>query len=692
MKALTPPQTVQKPQTFTLHGDVRTDEYAWLQDRESPQVRAYLAAENAYADALLKPHVKMQRRLYAEMKARMREDDLSVPVKDGPYLYYTRVQKGKQYAIHCRAPYDTNKTVGPVSSGQRRLRGEEVILDENVLAKGQKFFALGAAEVSSDHRLLAYSTDVAGDEKHTLYVKDLATGKLLKDQIESVGDVEWSEDSRYLFYTKEQHPHPPRQLFRHELGTSTTRDVLVYEEKDVQWYVGLGKTRDRKFIIVSGGTFDMTETRIISADAPLSNPVLVASRQPHVKYGVEHHDGFLYIITNERAVEYKIMRTPAATPERKHWTVWLSHDPKRTVEGVLPFKDFLVLVLREDGFERAYITDPEQRRMRRVAVPAREATVSVWDDIEYESPSIRVTYESMIAPKVVADYNVRTRKFIVRKRQIVPRYDATKYETKRVWITHDDVRIPVTLAYRKGLKRDGKAPLLLYAYGSYGITTDPSFSITRIPLLERGWVAAIAAPRGGGEMGQRWHEVAKKMTKHRTYEDVIACAEHLVRGKWTSPARMVLTGGSAGGMLVGAVLNMRPDLFGAAIAYVPAADTLTSMLDTSLGGTRLHYDEIGDPHDPKQYRYIRKWSPYEGVRARAYPRTLVRCSMFDIRTPYWESAKWAARLRAKSTSGNPVLLKTEMSAGHFGKSGRYEWLKERAYDYSFLSCLFPPTL
>lgn len=667
LSRLVPPSAPPKPRKFKLHGSTRVDEYSWLQDSKDPEVLSYLKAENDYADAVLRGTTRLQAKLYKEIRSRMKENDMSVPVKDGPYLYYTRLKRGKEYAIHCR---------------RRGAKGkEEVILDENVLAKDSEYFSLGESAISPHHTLLAYTSDTTGAEDHTLFIKNLTTGELLSDRIESVGDVEWSADGAYLFYTKEEHPHPPRKMFRHKLGDDPKNDVLVYEEKDRKWYVSIGKSRSREFIFIYAANYTTTEVRYLRADAPLRKPHIIVPRKNKVKCYVEHHGEFFYITTNEKAVNFKIMRTPIAHPERAHWKPWLPHDFSRAVTGVAPFKDFLALTIREEGSEEIYISTPEGKR-ERVIFPEEGHTITLWDSLEYESSFIRITYDSFITPKTAYDYDVLAKRFTIRKRQEVPYYHKNHYTSKRMWVKSDGVKIPVVLAHKKNVKK--KAPLLLEAYGSYGISNDPHFSVARLSLLERGWVIAVAHPRGGGEMGWHWHKEAHLLKKHRTADDFIAVAKSLVRKRYTTRRRLAITGGSAGGMLMGQVLNREPDLFGAATVYVPAADIITSLLDENLGGTRLHFDEIGNPKNPKFYRYLLKQSPYETVRATEYPPILVRASMQDIRTPYWEAAKWVARLRAKKTDTNPLLFKIEMDGGHFGKSGRYEWIKQRAFDYAFL--------
>jgi len=663
------PQPAAHPLDFEIHGHRRTDEYAWLQNPADPLVQEHLRAENAYADGLMRPTQKLQRALYKEIRSRIKEDDMSVPVKDGPYTYYVRMKKGKQYAIHCRREGEKGR--------------EQIILDENELAKGHSFFSLGSAEVSSDHRLLSYTIDTKGDENHTLYVKNLETGELIGEPIHSVDAVVWTADSRHLVYTLEEHPYPPRKAFLHKLRTPQSADVLLYEEHDPQWYVAVGKSRSREYIFIHAANYKTSEVRVVPANDPEREPQLFAPRAKNIRYGVEHHGEFFYITSNEKAVNFKISRTLVSKPEKAHWKTWLAHDEKRSILSLTPFMSFLALSVRENGSEEIYITSPE-KKMSRIKLPEREHSVVFSDEIEYTAPFVRIMYSSLISPRTVFDYHVETKKFTVRKKQEVPKYSKSRYVSKREWVTNGSVKIPVVIVHKKGVKRNGKAPLLLEAYGSYGICNDPAFSVAKLSLLDRGFVLALAHPRGGGEMGWKWHKDAHLLTKHRTTDDFIAVADYLVEKKYTSHSKLGISGGSAGGMLMGQVMNKRPDVAGAALVYVPAADLITSLMDESLAGTRLHYDEIGDPRIAKHYEYLMRQSPYEQVHPAVYPTTLVRASAHDIRTPYWESAKWVARLRAKNTGTNLILFKCELAGGHFGKSGRYEWIKEKAFDYAFL--------
>jgi oligopeptidase B len=666
------PQAAIKPQKVKVHGDVRLDEYAWLQKAKDSAVRAYLDAENAHADTEMRPSARLRNTIYRQIRSRITEDDTSVPIKDGPYLYYSRTRKGRQYAIHCRKP---------VGGGI-----EEVILDENILARGSKFFALGATDVNPDHDKLAYTCDKTGNEHFTLFFKDLKTGRHLRERIQSVAAVVWAEDGEHVFYTKEEHPFPPRKVYRHRLGDDPAHDVVIFEEKDPRWYVHVSKSRSKKYIFISVANFDATEQWYLPSDDITAAPRLLAKRRKRIKYSVEHWGERFFIVTNEGAINYKIMHVSEHDPRKANWQAWLPYNPSRAITEFLAFRDFFVFTAREEGSEWAYVCFPARKKpgkIVRIPLPEAEHTIDISEDMEFDSTVVRLSYGSFLTPRTVYDYDVRKKTLTVRKRQRVPRWSPKAYTSETQWVKSGNVKVPVSIVRPKRIGKKG-VPLLLEAYGSYGFSSDPYFSVARLALLERGWAIAIAHPRGGGEMGWSWHKAAYRMTKHRTYRDLIAIADHLVKKHYTTRDTLAVSGGSAGGMTWGAVLNLRPDLCKAAVIHVPNADVVTSMLDTSLGGTLLHYDELGDPRKRREYHYLKRWSPYENIKKADYPAMLVRTSFHDIRTPYWESAKWVARLRAKATFRGPLFLKTEMNAGHAGKSGRYEWIRETAFDYAFL--------
>ena len=657
-----------------IHGDTRTDCYSWLQNARNKRVMRHLRRENEYTQRTLAPTAALQRTLYREMRARLVEDDVSAPVKRGPYHYYTRTKKGKQYAIHCR---------------KKGVRGkEEVVLDENKLARGTAYFSLGAFAVDPTHSLLAYTTDTEGNELYRLHIKDLATGRVLETINASVGSVAWVNGGSALLYTRERHPFPPHEVLLHTLGDDPADDTLVYTEHDPNWAVQLSASNSEHFVFIESGTFRESEVRVLPATFDtLPTPTLMAKRTKGVHYYAEHWGEYFYIVSKEGAVNYEILRTPVTMPHKKHWRRWLRHSRSRSIDGIAAFASFLVVGLRVNGSPELAIYTHD-RRAHTIALPEAEHAVSLAGLPDYTSDTFAFVYTSFLTPPRTYTYTPHTRTLRIKKRKKVPGYRADRYTSRRIWVSHDGVRIPVELWHRRDTTLDGSAPTLLTAYGSYGISIDPSFSIDKLSLVDRGWVIALAHPRGGGELGEWWHKQAYLLTKKKTAEDFIAVAHHLAT-TITTPDKLAISGGSAGGMLMGMVLNEAPTCCGAALVYVPAADVLTSMSDPTLPGTKIHYSEVGDPHIKRHYEYLKSYCPYHNVRHLDYPPVLVRASLHDIRTPYWEAAKWVARLREYATHPERILLLTELSAGHFGKSGRYEWLKNRALDYAFLLHTIP---
>jgi oligopeptidase B len=664
------PIAAKNPKRITKHGDTRIDEYAWLRNVNDPLVREHIKKENLYTDSVMKDSKKMENGLYKEMRKRVMEDEMSVPVKNGEYYYYVRTKKGKQYRTYCRKRGKNGK--------------EEVTLDENTLARGKKFFSTRVVKTNPDHTMLAYSVDTTGNEDYTLYIKNIKTGILLKEIISSVSSVAWAEDGEHILYTQEEHPFPPRKVFVHRIGESTKKDKLIYEEKDRSWAVGLGKSKSKEYIFVEAGGFHESEVRILGSKNPHDNLKLVAPRKKEVNYHLEHHGKYLYIVTNEKAVNYKIMRTPVEKPSRKYWRTWMTHRTDRSITGFTVQETFFAIDIREKGLQEILIYDVEKKVEHIIKLPEVEHSVSVNPSLDPDSKVARLYYESLTTPLEVLDYNPKSKKYVIRKRRKIPGYKKGNYISKRVWAKSGTVRVPIEIVYKKGLRKGKGTPLHLRAYGCYGINMDPGFGIDRLSLLDRGWIVAMAHPRGGGEMGWNWHRQAYLLKKKNTAKDFIASAKYLIKNGYTSSEKLAISGGSAGGMLMGMVLNEEPELFTAAISYVPAADILTHMLDESLPGTKIHYAELGDPRKISHYKYLKSYSPYENVRKTSYPHHLVKASLHDIRTPYWEAAKWVARLRDRKVDTNMLLLKIEMASGHGSKSGRYEWLKERAFDYAFL--------
>ncbi|HTC90203.1 MAG TPA: S9 family peptidase [Bryobacteraceae bacterium] len=650
----------------------RGDNYFWLRDRSDPDVIPYLEAENRYTEEAMASTKPLQERLYHEILGRIQETDLSVPMKRDDYFYYTRTEEGKAYAIQCRKH-------GSLEAS------EEVLLDANVLAEGQKYFRLGNFAISPDHRLLAYSTDLEGDEAYTIQVKDLASGELLPDRIANTYyTLEWANDNRTFFYTVLDPAKRPYRAFRHELGSA--QDTLVYEETDGRFTLGLGKTRSRRFLFIELASPLTSELRYLEAAEPKGEFRVLLPRRQNVEYDAAHHGEYFYIRTNDQAKNFRLMRTEVAHPSSEQWHEIIPARAEVTIEGVDSFEDHIAVYERERGLEKICIRDGLGALSHYIDFPEPVYTVSATGNAEYKTNILRFSYTSLVTPTSVFDYNVRTRERELKKQyEVRGGYDASQYQSERIFAkAPDGVEVPISLVYRKSFERNGARPLLLYGYGSYGHSIDPRFSSDRLSLLDRGFVFAIAHIRGGAEMGEEWHDHGKLLEKRNTFSDFIACAEHLIATRYTSSEHLAIMGGSAGGLLMGTVLNMRPELFHAAIAKVPFVDTLNTMLDPTLPLTIAEYEEWGNPEDKQYYDYIRSYSPYDNAAAREYPKMLVTAGLNDPRVSYWEPAKWVAKLRTLKTDSNALLLKTDMGSGHFGPSGRYEGIKETAFDYAFL--------
>jgi len=615
--------------------------------------------------------------LYHEILGRIQETDLSVPVKRDDYFYYTRTEEGKAYAIQCRKHGSLNAP-------------EEILLDANVLAEGQKYFRLGNFAVSPDHGLLAYSTDLEGDETYTIQVKDVTTGQLLPDRIPNTYyTLEWANDNRTFFYTVLDETKRPWRAFRHELGASS--DTLVYQEDDGRFTLSLHKTRSRRFLFIELSSPLTSELRYLEAADPRGEFRVMLPRRQGVEYDVLHHGQYFYIRTNDGAKNFRLMRTEVVNPSSENWHEVIPSRAGVTIEGVDSFEDHLVIYERERGLEKICIRDGSCAFSHYIDFPEPVYTVAATGNAEYATSLLRFNYTSLVTPMSVFDYNVRTRERELKKQyEVRGGYDASQYHSERIFAkAPDGVEVPISLVYkketyRKGFERDGASPLLLYGYGAYGHSIDPRFSSDRLSLLDRGFVFAIAHIRGGAEMGEEWRDRGKLLQKKNTFTDFIACAEYLICTRYTSSDHLAIMGGSAGGLLMGAVLNMRPELFHAAIAKVPFVDTLNTMLDPTLPLTMAEYEEWGSPEEEQYYGYIRSYSPYDNVAPREYPTMLVTAGLNDPRVSYWEPAKWVAKLRALKKDPNVLLLKTDLGSGHFGPSGRYEGIKETAFDYAFL--------
>ena len=647
------------------------DPYAWLRDRQNPEAIAYLEAENRYTADVMKPTESLQSDLYCEMVGRIKLSDTSVSVRRGSYLYYTRTEKDMQYAIHCRR--------------LKTMRApEEILLDENKLAEGEKYFRIGNFSVSPDHNLLAYSVDTTGDETYVLAAKDLRTGKLLPERIPNTSyTLQWANDNRTFFYTVLDKAKRPFKLLRHALGTPHSSDAVVHHEKDQRYDIAIAKTRDHGYLLLEIESLTTSEVRVLNADAPEERFRVLLPRRQDVEYSVDHHTGSFYVSVNDTGRNFRLIRMHAAggPPEEI-----IPHRPAVMIESVEAFRDHLVLIEREDGLSHVCVRELKTGASHRAEMPESVYSLPHAENAEFDTNWYRFGYTSLVTPRSYFDYNMNTRRRVLKKQTAVRGgYDAAKYKTERLFAAAPDgSRIPISIVYKKSLRRNGKAPLLLYGYGAYGITIDPSFKSDRLALLDRGFAYAIAHIRGGEDMGKAWHDSGRLLHKKNTFTDFIACADLLVANRYTSPSKLMIEGGSAGGLLVGTVLNMRPDLFGAAVAKVPFVDIVNTMLDASLPLTIAEYEEWGDPHEKKFFDYIRSYAPYENVGPKQYPHILVTAGLNDPRVQFWEPAKWVAKLRAVKTDNHVLLLKTNMGGGHFGKSGRYEKWKDIAFEYAFL--------
>jgi oligopeptidase B len=670
-----PPVARLVPRAHTIHGETRIDEYFWLRNREDPEVLAYLEAENRYTEAVMRPTEALQERLFGEMRSRIRECDLSVPERINGWLYYHRTAEGAQYPIYCRRP------VGSESA-------EEILLDLNPLAAGHAYFRLGAYEVSPDHKLLAYAVDTSGAESFSLYVKDLATGDLLAETIVNVSaSVAWANDSRTLFYIVLDEARRPCRLYRHHLGSNPADDALVHFEADESFFVDIGRTRSNRWLLLELANHATSEVRFVSADTPEEPFRVLEPRRKGVEYSVVHHGDRFFITTNDSAPNFRLVSAPVSDPSRANWTEVLPHRPDVRVDGADAFCGPLAVWERAEGLRRVRVLDLETGEDHLVAFPEPVYTVRAHDNPEFDTTLLRFAYTSMVTPGSVVDYDMAARTWTVLKQtEVLGGYDKARYRTERRFATAaDGTRIPISLVYQLPLERPGgPRPLLLNGYGAYGICYEPTFSSSSLSLLDRGFVVAIAHVRGGEEMGRPWYEGGKLRNKSNSFTDFVAAAEHLIAEGLTSPERLAISGGSAGGLLMGAVTNLRPDLFKVVLAEVPFVDVVNTMLDATLPLTVIEYDEWGNPNDPEAYACIRAYSPYDNVRATDYPNMLITAGLNDPRVAYWEPAKFTARLRARKTDANRLLLRTNMGAGHGGASGRWDHLREIAFKYAFV--------
>lgn len=658
-----------------INGGDLEDNYAWLRNKSNPEVKQYLDAENAYTDAVMKPTEALQQKLYEEMISHIKETDVNVPYKDGEYLYNSRWEKGQQYPIYVR------HKGSPQSP-------EHVTLDVNELAKGEKFMTVEAYDPSDDANLLAYTTDNTGFRQYRLHIRDLRTGKDLSDTAERVDSLAWANDSQTLFYTVEDaQTKRPYRLYRHKAGTDSAKDDLVYQEKDERFTIAVRKSRSGEYLFLQIDSHTTSEARYLDASTATGEWKLIAPRQQDLEYYADHLGDRFYIRTNDTGRNFRLVSAPVTAPGKDNWKEVVPVRDDVMLSGFQPFQDFYVLVERENGLPELTIVSLASGEKKRITYPEPVYTVSPQTNREYKTKFFRYSYQSLVTPPSVFDYDVEKHTSTLLKQTEVPGgYDVSKYKSERVWaVAKDGVKVPVSIIYRADLKKaDGSNPLYVYGYGSYGINIPDTFSAARISLLDRGVVMAIAHIRGGGEMGKAWHDAGRMMNKMNTFTDFIACTEYLVAHKYGARDRVAIEGGSAGGLLMGAVTNLRPDLFKVVVSHVPFVDVMNTMLDASLPLTVGEYEEWGNPNEKKAYDYMLQYSPYDNLKKTAYPAILVKTSFNDSQVMYWEPAKYTAKLRTLKTDSNVLLLKTNMAGGHGGSSGRYDRFKEVAFDYAFI--------
>ncbi len=667
-----PPMAEKKTKTTNIHGVTLVDDYFWLREKTNPAVMAHLQAEDAYANAEMKPTVALQEKLYNEMLSHIKQTDSNVPFRWGNHFYYTRTEEGKQYPIFCRKKGSLDAP-------------EEILLDQNELAKGQKFMSVGTFVPSDDGNLLAYSTDNTGYRQYTLQVKDLRTGQLFPERIERVNGVAWANDNKTFFYvTEDAVTKRSDKFFRHVLGSE--KSDLLYDEKDELFDIGLGRSLDKAIIFLEAASKTSTDVRYLRADDPNGTLKVILPRQAEHEYDVDYRNNLFYIRTNKDAKNFRVVTAPVNDPAEKNWKEFVAHRPAVKVEGITLFADHAVLSEWENGLQQLEVVDFKTDKRNRIKFPEPVYSVGLSSNREFNTSVVRYTYNSLVTPSSVFDYDMKTGKSTLLKQQEVPGgFDRANYKSERVFATASDgTKIPMSIVYRNNVKLDGSAPLLLYGYGSYGASIPPTFSSTRLSLLDRGVVFVIGHIRGGGELGEEWREAGRMMKKVNTFTDFIACAESLIKMKYTSKDRLVIQGGSAGGLLMGAVSNMRPDLFKAVVSQVPFVDVLNTMLDASLPLTTSEYIEWGNPNEKAAFEYMKTYSPYDNIAKKDYPAMLVKVSVNDSQVPYWEGTKLVAKLRALKTDHNPLLLKVNFGAGHGGASGRYDALHESAFDYAFM--------
>ena len=687
MTKLTIPSPPVAPQIHTetrMHGVVLTDDYAWLRDKEKPEVTAYLEAENAYAEAVMAPLEGLREKLYEEMLSHVKQTDVSVAYRDGDWWYYSRTEEGLQYAIYCRKRGS--------ASGLDKDATEEALLDGNELAKGHAFFSIGDTDITDDGRWLAYTTDTKGFRQYTLHIKNLETGETLPGEVERVGSVVWAADHRTLFYTVEDEQQKRQhQVWRYALGTNHAADVLISQEDDERFNVGVGRTRDGKYLVLEAASHITSEARVLPADEPGGAFALIAPRVDDQEYSIDHRNGLWFIRTNDRGRNFRLVTAPVATPGREHWTERMAHRSDVMLEDVDLFAGFYIACEREDGLPKMRLWQfagegVEAAPAGEIAFPEPAYSAHPHINRIFDTTTFRYGYQSLVTPSSVYEYDVTAGSSTLLKQVEIPGgFDRTLYASERVHAkAPDGVEVPISIVYRKDKREAGKNPLYVYGYGSYGYSLPLGFSGNRLSMLDRGVVMAYAHIRGGGDLGEPWHDAGKMLLKRNTFTDFIACVEYLTAAGYGDAKRVAIEGGSAGGLLMGAVVNMRPEIFRAVVSHVPFVDVMNTMLDASLPLTVPEYEEWGDPNQEQYFKTMLSYSPYDNLKAANYPAMLVKTSLHDSQVMYWEPAKYVAKLRTLKTDSNPLMLVTNMQAGHGGASGRYDYLKEIALDYAFV--------
>ncbi|TVR74178.1 MAG: S9 family peptidase [Marinilabiliales bacterium] len=670
-----PPVAEKIPHEITTHGHTRIDNYYWLRERENPEVIGYLEEENEYTTKMLRHTEELQENLYNEIIGRIKQTDESVPYFDNGYYYYTRYEEGFEFPVYCRRK-------GSMDAD------EEIMLNVNDMAGGHSFFQVAGLNVSPDNRILAFGIDTVGRRRYALHFKDLVTGELLSDMIsETNGYVAWSNDSRTLFYTTQNNiTLRAENVYRHALGDDPASRRLVYHEDDETYRVAVFTTKSKEYVMIVSSSTLSTEYRYVSAGDPFSDFRVFHPRESDMRYSVDHHGGRFYIVTNWEAVNFRLMETPEGRTGKEHWKELVGHRDDVLLSGIEIFNDHLVLSERKNGLRQIYIYNWDDMSGHYLEFPEEVYTAAVSVNPDFDSDMLRYSYSSLTTPNSVFDYNMKTgERVLLKQDEVIGDFDPDNYQARRLYATAGDgTKIPVSLVYRKGIERDGSNPLLLYAYGSYGSSTDPRFSSVRLSLLDRGFIYAIAHVRGGQEMGRYWYEEGKLLNKKNTFTDFNDCAQYLIDQNYTNQRMLFARGGSAGGLLIGAVINMRPDLYRGVIAAVPFVDVVTTMLDESIPLTTSEYDEWGNPNIEEFYHYMLSYSPYDQVTRQGYPAMLVTTGLHDSQVQYWEPAKWVAKLREYKTCDNPLLLYTNMEAGHGGAAGRYRRYREIAMEYAFL--------